>query len=293
MRRDREVRRDRPGRGGPDHREGRAFREAGGQRLPAAHDGEAHQDRRGLFLLVLDLRLRKRRAAGDAPVHRLVPAVDATGGKALPEFADDSRLVGVGHRQVGGVPVAEHAEPLELGALHVDETLGVLPALLPELGGTEFLFLRPERLVDLKLDRQAVAVPARDVWCVISFNTSRLYNYILEYFIERVSHVDMSVGIRGAVVENIGRLPGAERTQRPVHVQGLPEFQHPGLPPRQVGLHRKRSPRQVQRAFVVHRFAPLKTATHMNSFVFYIVNRLKCQRNRSVLTLRRRGVYSS
>ena len=196
----------------------------GGNRLPAANDREAHEDRRGLLLLVLDLGLRERRAAGDAPVHRLVPAVDAAGGEALPEFADDRGLVGVGHRQVGGVPVAENAEPLELGPLDVDEPLGVLPALLAELGGAEFLLLRSERLVDLEFDREAVAVPSRNVWSVISLDTPRLYNNILEYFIERVTHVDMSVGVRRAVVEDVGRLPGAQRTQRLIHTPWTPRI---------------------------------------------------------------------
>ncbi len=191
-------------------------------------------------------------------MHRLVSAVDATGGKTLPELPDDRGLVGIRHRQVGGVPVAENPESLELAPLNVDEPLGILPALLAKLRGAELLLFRTEGLVDLKLYRQAVTIPPRDIWSIISLHTSRLYDNILKYFVEGVPDVDMSIGIRRTIVENIRRLAAALDTQRSIHTLRLPKLQHPGFAPRQIGLHREGRPGQVQRSFVVHRPAPLR-----------------------------------
>ena len=256
---DRQIRRDRPRGRRPDHRECRVLGQAGGDRRPAADDREAHEDRGGLLLLVLDFGLGQRRAAGDAPVHRLVPAVDAARGEALAELADDRGLIGEGHRQVGVLPVAQNAEPLELCPLDVDELLGVLPARLAEVRRGKFFLLAPERLVDLQLDRKPVAVPSRDIGSIISLDIPGLYNDVLEYLVECVTHVDMAIRVRRPVVENVCLLPGAQRTQRAVDVPRLPEFEHPRFASRQVGFHRECRSRQIQRRLVVHRFAPLRT----------------------------------
>ena len=64
------------------------------------------------------------------------------------------------HRQVGTVPVAEHAQAPEIAALAVHLLQGVLAAGLPELRRVQFLADLAVFLLDLQLDRQAVAVPA-------------------------------------------------------------------------------------------------------------------------------------
>ncbi len=78
---ERQVGRQRPGRGGPDHRGDtlapqlrRALRPA---RPARRRQREAHVDLRAdVVVVVLDLGLGQRGAAGDAPVHRLLGLVD-------------------------------------------------------------------------------------------------------------------------------------------------------------------------------------------------------------------------
>ena len=159
------VGRHRPRRRGPDHREAglvRQLREA--ERARPACRGSANGKPTSiagvLAVLVLDLGLGQRRAAVEAPVHRLQAAVDVALLQQLAERADLVGLVAEGHRQVGIVPVAEHAEALEVRLLPLD--------LLGRVGARKALRLLGRQvlavlLLDLHLDRQAVAVPARHV----------------------------------------------------------------------------------------------------------------------------------
>src|SRR5690606_15552922 len=70
------------------------------------------------------------------------------------------------HGRVGVFPVALDAQPAELRALYVDPLLGELAALAAELGDGHLVLVAARlavALLDLPLDRQAVAVPAGDV----------------------------------------------------------------------------------------------------------------------------------
>src|SRR3546814_19119004 len=88
-------------------------------------------------------------------------------------------------------PVANHAQALEVLALDVDLRIGVLAALLPEFDRIE---LHPDLAVfflDRDLDRQAVAVPARDVGRVEAGQVLRLDDDVLEDLVDRVAEVEI------------------------------------------------------------------------------------------------------
>ena len=114
------VGRDRPRRRGPDHREAGlvAAAPAGRTRVASLRsrlgEREADVDREVLAVLVLDLGLGQRRAAVEAPVDRLQAAVDEAPLEQRAERADLVGLVREVHRRVRMVPVAEHAEALEV-----------------------------------------------------------------------------------------------------------------------------------------------------------------------------------
>src|SRR6202030_3983837 len=95
-------------------------------------------------IFVLDLGLRKRRAAVDAPVDGFLALVDESLPDERPERARDGRLIAEVHRQVRIRPVAEDAEPLELCAHRADEPLGVRAAGAAEIGDRHLAFLRAE-----------------------------------------------------------------------------------------------------------------------------------------------------
>ncbi len=177
------VRRQGPGRRGPDRDPGRARRGLGepeaSRELGGVLDPEQHVDRGRGAVLVLDLGLGQGRTAVQAPVHRLEALVE------MP-VADDGReraqLLGLVlriERQVGMVPVAHHAEALEILALHVDLLEGELAAGLAERARVHLARRLAARLLDLVLDRQAVAVPAGDVGRVVAVERARLDDHVL------------------------------------------------------------------------------------------------------------------
>ena len=71
------------------------------------------------------LRLQQGRLAGRAPVHRLFGANNSPGQEKLVEFPRNSGLVLEIHSQVPVVPIAQHAEALELLALRFYPFLGI------------------------------------------------------------------------------------------------------------------------------------------------------------------------
>ena len=148
MKRDRQVRRNRPrassSRSGPR----RPARPAPGCAPPSSARIVGRQrkldvDRRRGVILVLDFRFGQRGAAVDAPVDRLLALVDEPLLDEPAERARDRRLVLEVHRQVRVVPGAEDAEPLELLGHRADEALGVRAAGAAEVGDRHLRFFGP------------------------------------------------------------------------------------------------------------------------------------------------------
>ena len=118
---DGQVRRDRPGGRRPDD-DGDLLAGKLAETRSAISEMQAklHVDRRRRVVLVFDLGLRQGRLAGGAPVDGLLPLVDAPVQVELAELRDGRRLVVVGHREIGIVPLAEDPETFELLALDPD-----------------------------------------------------------------------------------------------------------------------------------------------------------------------------
>ncbi len=105
--RDRQVGRQGPRRGGPNHH----------KRARMADQGEFDEDAGAHVVFVFDLGFRQRGAARDAPIHRLFAAID----KALSDdIGEHTQLVGLILRRQGEIgifPFAQNAQALELAAL--------------------------------------------------------------------------------------------------------------------------------------------------------------------------------
>ena len=154
-----------PGRRRPDDERGRPFQ-------PAQHrhgDMDPGRD----MVVIFDLGVGKRGLFGDRPEDRLHAPIEASVHDIAADFARNRRLGPVRHGGVVIVPVAEHAQALELLALGVDPERGELPAFPAELQDRHRVLVPAVGavvLLDLPFDRQAVAVPAGDVvasWPVI------------------------------------------------------------------------------------------------------------------------------
>ncbi len=252
---DREVRGDGPGRRRPDDRR-EPLRAHGvfakdGVAGPGAFDRKCNGDRRVLALLVLELRLGQSRAVREAPPHRLQVAEEEVLRVEPPEGARDVRLVGVGHRGVRPLPVAADAEPPEFLALDVDEALRVLPARPPDRDGVHLAHLGSELLVDLLLDRQAVAVPARHVGRVEAEHRAAPDHAVLQDLVHRRAEMDVAVGVRRAVVEDELGAPRARGADLRLQVHRVPGGETLGLPAREIRLHGEVRAGEVERALVV------------------------------------------
>ena len=155
------VRRDRPRRRRPDQDRG-----AGKVAVEGVDDRELHDDGRRDLLVILDLGLGERGLLDRGPHHRLRAAIELVRHRKRHDLAGDLGLGRKVHGRVGAVPVALDAEALELLALHVHPARregAAFAAELDDVDGVLVLAAGAVFLLDLPLDRQAVAVPARHV----------------------------------------------------------------------------------------------------------------------------------
>ena len=168
--------------------------------------------------------------------------------------------VGLGlevHGQVRVVPLAQHAQAHEVGLLDLDLLRGILTAGLAKFCERHLLAGLAEFLLDIDLDRQAVAVPAGHIGCIESSQSPGLDDDVLERLVDRMSEVQLTIGIGGAVVKNE---TGPARTLFPdagIQVHALPARQHFRFALRKTRLHGELCLRQVQGAFVVSHFVNL------------------------------------
>ena len=181
----------------------------------------------------------------------LVALVEMSVSDDLREGAELLRLVARRERQVRIVPVAMDAETLEVDTLHLDLREREIPARLAEGTRVERLGRAPHGLLDLVLDRQAVAIPARQVRRIVTVEGARLDDDVLQHLVDRVADVDRAVRVRRAVVQDEHRPAPRDLAQLSIGVLRDPPLEHRGLAARQVGLHREVRRRQVDGRFVV------------------------------------------
>ena len=246
------VRGNRPRRGGPYEDPAFVPRQLGQaerlRHLAALGERKSHVDRKIGAIHVFDLGLGERRAAIEAPVHRFQAAIDKTFLQHLAERADLIGLALERHRGVEVVPVAEHAQALEVLFLSLD-LLGRIRA-----GEAQGLFhgnVLAVGLLDLHLDRHAVAVPAGDVDRVEARHVARLHDNVLEDLVDRLADVDVAVRVRRPVVQHEFRPSAARLADLFVGFLLLPFLDPLRLPSGKVTAHGKGRIRKIQRFLVV------------------------------------------
>ena len=241
---DSEVRRQRPRRGRPDD----------DVHAGLADDRELHVNALADVVGVFDLRLGERSAARDAPIHRLLAAIDEALLHDVREQAEFVRLVFLAERDVRIFPVAKHAEALELRALDVEILERIRLARLANRGGVGAGVAGLAHLLrDLEFDGQTVAIPARDVGRVFAADRLMLDDDVLEDLVQRGADMDVAIGERRAVVQDEFLLAGAGFLNLAVEIGGLPFLQALRFARHQIGFHGKVGARQIERVFVVHR----------------------------------------
>ena len=209
---------------------------------------KSHVERLRLLVGVFDFELGQRRAAVETPVDRLETAVDEAAFDHPLEGADLLGLVLEVHRAVRAIPLSENAQALEIGHLDRDLLGGEGAAAGLHVVARE---RAPELLFDRVFDGQSVAIPAGYVLRVEALELACLDDHVLEYFVDRVAHVNLAVGVGRAVVQDEFWRAGARRAQLLVDPLLIPLAGPFGFALGQVAAHRKRRLGQIQRAAVI------------------------------------------
>ncbi len=146
------------------------------------------------------------------------------------------------------LPVAQHPEPLELRLLPGDLLRRVRAAQLQRFLDRQVLAVR---LLDLHLDRHAVAVPARDVGRIESRHRPALDDQVLQDLVERMPDVDVGVGVGRTVMQHEARSSRAGLPNGLVDLVLLPLADPARLALREIAAHRKRRVGQIERRLVI------------------------------------------
>ncbi len=165
--------------------------------------------------------------------------------------ADNVRLKNKIHGQVWVIPFTQNSHADKVCLLRLDLFVGIIPALLAKLRRRHFVARLTHLFLYIKLDREAVAVPPRDIRRIKPRQGFRFNDDVFQNLVDGVAHMKFAIGIRGAVMKNKGWLTLAHLPHLPIKVHCLPRFQPIGLALRQVRLHGKICLGQIQRTFVI------------------------------------------
>ena len=241
---------DGPRRGRPDDKVDRTVEvlQAGG----LGGHLKAHEDGGARLVGILDLGLSQRGMAVLAPVNRLVATID----HALIEHGlkdlDIGGVVLVIERQIGVIPVAEHAQTAETGLLELDVLDGELVAQLADLGGRSLIeLLGAEHLLDLMLDRLTVAIPTGDIGNFTALHHPVTVDHVLGDLVHGVADVDRAVGVRRAVVQHELLVALVLLQNLLVDLVVLPVLESLGLGLGKTGTHGKSGFGQIHRLLVL------------------------------------------
>ena len=213
---------------------------------------ERDVDRRRNVIAILDFRLRQRRAAVEAPMHRAQAAIHVAVLDHLAQHADFRGVVLGRHGEIRVEPVADTSEAPEIRALQIDPLLRFGAAHLAQLElGRRARLVAAEVARHLVFDRHAVTVPSRHERRPISQHRARAHDEVFENFVERGAEMHAPVGVRRPVVQHPRLRILAHFHQARVEVEIVPMLEHLRFPLGQIRLHRKVGFGKFQGRFVV------------------------------------------
>ena len=203
-------------------------------------------------VFVLNLGFRQGGYARGTPVNRFASLVEAISFGKAGKLTSGCRFVIGGHGQIGMLPVTEDAETAEFITLDVDPFFGVGAALFANLGLGHLPFFLAQFLIDFQLDRQAMAIPAGDVRRIIALHALTFDDDIFEDLVQRMTNVNVAIGIGGAVVQSEVGLLLVRLAKFAVEFQFGPALHDFRFALWQVATHREIGCRKIKRLFVVH-----------------------------------------
>ena len=169
----------------------------------------------------------------------------------LAENAGLHRLKAGVHGLIRMLPVADNAHALEALALNVDVVVGVCVAGRAEVGEAHGLVIEL-----LLLDDGRLVIPAGDVRRIVAAHCVSARDEVLDGFVQRVTHVQSTVGERRAVVKVEQGLALVLFKHLVVDVHLLPMLEHIGLALGQSRAHRELGLREIECCVILlcHKF---------------------------------------
>ncbi len=243
----REIRRQRPRRGRPDHHVN--FVAAFVQRRVFADDFieqtiatfrsnlKHHINARVLAVFVFKFRFSEGRLIRNRPVHRLERPVDqAFSHEVGKNFERGCLELGI-HREVRIVVVGEGEQPFHLSALELDVFLGIVSAAFANLNGHHSASFVAQFLHDFVFDGEAVTIPAGDVGHIKTRHGACANDEVFEDFVEQMAQMNRAVGIRRAIVKHEAWLARTGSANLLIELALLPALERCGFVLHQIGLH--------------------------------------------------------
>ncbi len=211
-------------------------------------------------VLIFDFGFCQRRFVLRAPVNGLEALVDIALFVHLAENLDLFRLEGGVHCLIRMFPVAKDAHAFEALHLNVDVMVGEFMAGRAELGHGHGFAVELVLLDDSRLNWHAVVVPAGDIGRIVTAHSIAAGYKVLERLVQSVSHMQVAVGKRRAVVQGEQGFALVLLEQLVIYIVLFPARLHLRLALRQAGTHGKISFGKVYCCIVVLRhvsFTPI------------------------------------
>ena len=212
-----------------------------------------HVDALADMILVFDLSLRQRSSARNAPIDRLLPAVNKS---LLNDICEQTKFIGfvfLVQREVRIVPIAKNSQALELRSLQVDIFPRVSIAGSPNCGRIDArVAMLPHLLRNFELDRQAMTIPARNIRSVFAAQSLIADYEILQDLVQCVADVHVAIRERRPIVQNKPFCIGSRFLNPLVKLLCIPLLQSLRFARDQIGFHRKVRLRQIQCILIIH-----------------------------------------
>ncbi len=157
------------------------------------------------MIFILDLSFGQRGRIVNAPINGFSPAIRVTFLHEIEQRAGDDGLVVMIHREIGIVPSPENSQTLKVPLMLLHVTRRKLAAKLSKFRRRNFIF-SSKLLFHLRLNRQSMAVPAGDVWRVVSCHAFGFNDHIFQNLVESCAQMNRARGIRRTIVQNKQRL---------------------------------------------------------------------------------------
>lgn len=142
-------------------------------------------------------------------MHRFAPAKDVPLSEHFSKDPDLRRFELGLQRQVGIFKIAQDTEPLKTVRLLVDGRLGKGGGFFAERHRRERLaFFGFHGLQDFEFNGKTVAVPAGDVVDLFAVQDLLAIDEIFEDFVERVTAVQIAIGVGRTIVQNVALRAG-------------------------------------------------------------------------------------